>query len=107
MTKQFRSDRTREATFAAIKKEILKTATERPDLEQAHKFHASIRTLTSPESIHASRMAKINKWRERGVVERWGREAAVASGGQMFNARWVDDQHKEVKIRGQGLREHT
>ena len=85
----------REATIAAIKQEILKTATERPDLEQAHKFYASIRTLRSPESIHASRMVEINKWRERGVVERWSRQAAVAAGGQMFNARWVDEQHKE------------
>ena len=57
----------REATIAAIKQEILKTATERPDLEQAHKFYASIRTLKCLESIHASRMLEINKWRERGV----------------------------------------
>ena len=40
-------------------------------------------------------MVEINKWRERGVLERWSREAAVAAGGQMFNARWVDEQHKE------------
>ena len=85
----------REATIAAIKQEILKTAAERPDLEQAHKFYASIRTLRSPESIHASRMVEINKCRERGVVERWSRQAAVAAGGQMFGARWVDEQHKE------------
>ena len=85
----------REAAIAAIKQEILKTAAERPDLEQAHKFYASIRTLRSPESIHASRMVEINKWRERGVVERWSRQAAMAAGGQMFNARWVDAQHKE------------
>ena len=83
----------REATIAAIKQEILKTATVRPELEQAHKFNANIRTMRSPESIHASRRAEINKWRERerGVVVRWSREA----GGQMFNARWVDEQHKE------------
>ena len=31
----------REVTIAAIKKEILKTASERPDLEQAHKFYAN------------------------------------------------------------------
>ena len=91
----------REATIAAIKQEILQTATERPDLEQAHKFYASIRTLRSPESIHASRMVEIHKWRERGVVERWSRQAAMAARGQMFNARWV------VTIRGQRLREHT
>ena len=48
----------REATIAAIKREILKAATERPDLEQAHKFHASIRTLRSPESMQASRMVE-------------------------------------------------
>ena len=77
----------REATIAAIKQEILKTATERPDLEEAHKFCASIRTLRSPESIHV--------WRERGVVEKWSREAAMAAGGQMFNAHCVDEQHKE------------
>ena len=65
-----------------------------PDLEQAHKFYASIRTLRSPESILASRMVEINKWRG-GVVERWSRQAAMAAGGQMFNARWVDKQHKE------------
>ena len=46
----------REATIAVIKQEILKTVEERPDLEQAHKFYSSIRTLRSPESIHASRM---------------------------------------------------
>ena len=78
-----------------MKHEILKTATERPDLEQAHKFYASIRTLRSPESIHASRMVEVSKWRDRGVVERWSREAAAAASGQMFNARWVDEQHKE------------
>ena len=56
-----------EARIAAIKQEILNTATEMPDLDKAHKFYASIRTLRSPESIHASRMVEINKWRERGV----------------------------------------
>ena len=83
------------ATIAAIEQEILKAASERPDLEEAHKFYASFRTLRSPESIHASRMVEINKWKERGVVEKWSREAAVASNGQMFNARWVDQQQKE------------
>ena len=85
----------RETTIAVIKQEILKTVEERPDLEQAHKFFSSIRTLRSPESIHASRMVEINKWRERGVIERWSRQAAMATGGQLFNARWVDEQHKE------------
>ena len=78
-----------------IKQKILKTVEERPDLEQAHKFYSNIRTLRSPESIHASRMVEINKWRERGVIERWSRQAAMATGGQLFNARWVDEQHKE------------
>ena len=40
-------------------------------------------------------MEEINKWRERGVIERWSRQAAMATGGQLFNARWVDEQHKE------------
>ena len=84
-----------EATIAAIKQEILKGVAERPDLEPAHKLYANTRTLRSPESIHASRVVEINKWRERGVVERWSREAAMATGGQMFHARWVDEQHKE------------
>ena len=85
----------REATIAAIKQEILKTDTERPEMEQAHKFHANIRTMRSPESIHVSRMVGINKWRERGVVEKWSRQAAMTAGGQMFNACWVDEHHKE------------
>ena len=51
--------------------------------------------LWSPESIHAPRMVEVNKWRERGVIERWSRQAAMATGGQLFNARWVDEQHKE------------
>ena len=85
----------RETTIAVIKQEILKTVEERPDLEQAHKFYSNIRILRSPESIHASRMVEINKWRERGVIERWSRQAAMATGGQLFNARWVDEQHKE------------
>ena len=84
----------REATIAVIKQKILKTVEERPDLEQAHNF-TSIRTLRSLESIHASRLVEINKWRERGVIERWCRQAAMATGGQLFNARWVDEQHKE------------
>ena len=85
----------RETTIAVIKQEILKTVEERPELEHAHEFYSSIRTTRSPESIHASRMVEINKWRERGVVERWSRQAAMATGGQFFNARWVDEQHKE------------
>ena len=38
----------REATIAAIKQEILKTDTERPEVEQAHKFYANIRTMREP-----------------------------------------------------------
>ena len=55
----------REATIATIKQEVLKTVSERPELEHAHEFYSSIRTLRSPESIQASRMVEINKWRER------------------------------------------
>ena len=33
--------------------------------------------------------------RERGVVERSSRQAAIATGRKIFNARWVDEQHKE------------
>ena len=51
----------RETTIAVIKQKIIKTVEERPELEQAHKFYSSIRTLRSPESIHASRMVEINK----------------------------------------------
>ena len=80
------------ATIATIKQEVLKIVTERPELEHAHEFYSSIRTLRSPESIHASRMVEINKWRERGVIERWSRQAA---GGQLFNARWAEEQLKE------------
>ena len=69
----------REATIAAIKQETLKTAAERPDLE--HKFYASVRTPRGPESIHASRMVEINKWRERGVVESWSRRGSDGSRG--------------------------
>ena len=50
----------REATIAAIKQETLKTDTERPEMEQARKLHANIRTMRSPESIHASIMVEIN-----------------------------------------------
>ena len=85
----------RETTIAVIEQEILKTVEERPDLEQSHNFYSSIRTLRSPESIQASRIVEINKWRERGVIERWSRQAAMATGGKLFNARWVDEQHKE------------
>ena len=37
----------RETTIAVINQKILKTVEERPDLEQAHKFYSSIRTLRS------------------------------------------------------------
>ena len=40
-------------------------------------------------------MVEINKWRERRFVEKWSRQAAIATRGQIFNARWVDEQHKE------------
>ena len=85
----------RETTIAVIEQKILKIVEERLDLDQAHNFYSSIRTLRSAELIHASRMVEINKWRERGVNERWSRQAAMATGGQFFNARWVDEQHKE------------
>ena len=82
----------REATIATVKEEILNTvAEERPDLEQVHNFHASIRTTRSTESIQASRMVEINKWQERGVIERWSRADVVASGGKIFQTCWVDD----------------
>ena len=74
------SKRLEREAIAAIKHEILRTVAERPDLEQAHKFYSSIRTLRSPDSIHASRMVEINKWRERMAVERWNRQAAMAEG---------------------------
>ena len=86
----------REATIAAIKEEILNTVSEeRPDLEQVNYVHASIRTTRSKESIQASRMLEINNWKERGVIERWSWAEAVASGGKIFQARWVDDPFKE------------
>ena len=53
----------REAAIAAIKEEAVPEV--RPDLEQAHKLYASIRTTRSPESVKASRMVEISKWRER------------------------------------------
>ena len=82
----------REATIAAIKDEIFSAVPEeRLDLEQAHNYYANIRTTRSTESIRASRMVEINKWKERGVIERWSRADAVASGGKVFQARWVDD----------------
>ena len=74
----------REAAIAAIKQELLKTATRRPDLEQAHHVYASIRTLRSPDSIHASGMVEINKWRERRVdKQRWqqGDKCSMHAGG--------------------------
>ena len=55
----------RKATIATIKQEVLKTVAERPELEHAHEFYSSIMTLRSLESIQASRMVEINKWRER------------------------------------------
>ena len=33
--------------------------------------------------------------KERGVVYRWSRAEAVASGGKTFQAPWVDDPYKE------------
>ena len=91
MMTQFRLKR--EATVAAIKQEIFKIAAERPDLEQAH-------ILCKHQDVEEPRVDSCfknggNKWRERGVVERWSRQAAIATGGQLFNARWVDEKHKE------------
>ena len=58
----------REATIAS--KRFSNTVAERSELEHAHEFYSSIRTLRSLESIQASIMVEINKWRESGVVER-------------------------------------
>ena len=85
----------RHSVWAVVRYQSDQRTKQTPDLEQAHKFYSSIRTMKSPEPIHASRMVEINKWRERGVVERWSRQAAMAAGGQMFNARCMDEQHKE------------
>ena len=86
----------REATIPATVKEVLKTVPEEtPDQEQPHNFHASIRTARSTESLHASRLVEINKWKEFGVFERWSRAEAMGSGGKIFQARGVDDPFKE------------
>ena len=85
----------REATIATIKQEVLKTVAERLELEHAHEFYSSIRTLRSPESIQASRMVEINKWRERGVVERWSRQAAIATGENFsMHAGWMNNTRR-------------
>ena len=61
----------REAKISAIEEEILNTVPEKiPDVEQAHKIYGNIRPAQRAMSIQASRMVEINKWRERGVVER-------------------------------------
>ena len=89
----------REATIAAIKQEILKTVPERPDLELAHKFHASIKTLRSSESIHATRMVEINKWRERELLLKGGVE----------KRRWLQADRCSLRVGWtiQRLREHA
>ena len=86
----------REATIATIKQEVLKTVAERHELEHAHEFYSSIRTLRSPESIQASRMVEINTWREREELLKGGVvKQRLQQGDKIFNARWVDEQHKE------------
>ena len=40
-------------------------------------------------------MVEINKWKERGVIERWSRAEAGASGEKIFQARCVHDPFKE------------
>ena len=47
-------------------------------------------------------LVKSNEWKERNVFE--SRAEAMGSGGKIFQARWVQG---EVKVRGQGLREHA
>ena len=61
-------------------KRFSNTVAERSELEHAHEFYSSIRTLRSLESIQASIMVEFNKWRESGVVERWSRQAVNALG---------------------------
>ena len=87
----------REATIAEIKQEILKTVPEgRTDLEQAHKIFCEHQDDKESESSKASRMVEIKKCREREVLLKGGVEKmAMAAGGQMFIARWADEQHKE------------
>ena len=84
----------REATIATIKQEVLKTVAERLELEHAHEFCSSIRTLRSPESIHASRMVEINKWREEllkgGVVKQRLKQADKFS----MHAGWMNNTRR-------------
>ena len=82
----------REATIAAIKQKILKTAAERRDLEQAHKFYASIRRVPS-RFMHREWWRSIIVEKEEFLKD--GVDKQRWQGGQMFNARWVDEQHKE------------
>ena len=51
--------------------------------------------LRSPESIVESRQVEIDKWMERGVVERWPRSDVESQGYEVVSARWVDDPYKE------------
>ena len=40
-------------------------------------------------------MVEINKWRERGVVEKVESTSSDGSRETNVKARWVDEQHKE------------
>ena len=70
----------REATIAAIKTRDFQNCC------REARFGTSTQILFKHQNIAESRvdscikMVEINKWRERGVVERWSRQAAIASG---------------------------
>ena len=86
----------REATIAAIK------TRDSQDCYREARFGTGAQNLCKHQDNEEPRVDSCVKndgdqqvERERGVVERWSREAAMAAGGQIFNAVRVDEQHKE------------
>lgn len=56
---------------------------------------ALAKPIRTPESIQTSRKTGVDKWMERGVVERWSRTEAPMKGVPLFRRRWVDNPLKD------------
>ena len=85
MTKQFRidsGDQTRESQDCYREARVVTSA----QVQCKHQDNAEARVDSCVKNGGDQQVER----------ERWSREAAMAAGGQMFNARWVDEQLKEV-----------
>lgn len=65
------------------------------DADSADRGIALRQPTRTPKSLRASRRHGVDKWMDRGDVERWSRAETLKAGVPIFRSRWCDAPDKE------------